>query len=366
MKSRIALMMTMLAVVLAGSAQAQKSQPVEPAKVGSISDKALLEVSAVARVGNATFLAGDDDEYPVWMAKGDVLKSFTLKNPIFSDVEALVPISDTEVLIVCSQGLSEDASYKSKRTRLGLLAFPKGLDGDATITAYDGFRDDMISYLGDHQDSFTDFTALTQKPPREGGVSIEGAAYDQKNSVLYLGTRDGRSKDGGAIIFSVTNIKGVMAQTEKPKFGPLTRIPLSSYGIRDLTFDGDRVFILFGAMRGMQKPNAALASWNPALPKTVEMYDLPELEKLTRAEALYIDAAKEAHVFEDLDDNHAGMDIASMEHKFKLSGAKTTTLPEPVTPVPGAPVAAKATPEKSNTQGMKPVGVSPKAGGQLK
>ncbi|HNM45946.1 MAG TPA: hypothetical protein PKH51_02925 [Candidatus Sumerlaeota bacterium] len=334
MKSRLALTMTSLAMLIAGSTLAQTAKPVPKPATGPATDKALLEVSAVARVGDATFLAGDEEDYPVWMIQGSTLKSFTLKGSVYGDIEALAPLSDTDVLIVCSQALGEDGGYKAKRTRLGLLSFPKGLDGDATITAYDGFRDDVISYLSENQKQFADFTALTTKAPREGGFSIEGAAYDQKNNVLYLGTRDGRSTDGGAVIFPVTNIKAVMAQTEKPKFGAMTRIQISSFGVRDMTFAEDRVFILFGAMRGMQKPGASIASWNPASPGTVEMYDIPELGKLMSAEALYIDQAKTAHVFEDLDDSKAPQDIASIEHTFKLAGLTTKTLPVPGTPAP--------------------------------
>ncbi|MCC6547440.1 DUF3616 domain-containing protein [Candidatus Sumerlaeota bacterium] len=341
---RITLTLMLMAAALTGSAQEHKNQPVTEVKSGAATDKALLEVSAAARMGDATFFAGDEEDYPVWMVKDQAMKSFKIKNPSFGDIEALVPLSDTDLLIVCSQALSEDSSYKGKRTRIGLLSFAKGLDADPTITAYNGFRDDVVGYFSEKQDNFSDFTALTTKPPRDGGLSIEGAAYDQKSGVLYLGTRDGRSKDGGAVLFTVTNIKAVMELKEKPKFGSLTRIQLSSHGVRDLAFNNDRVFILFGAMRGMQKPGASIASWNPAQPGTVEMYDLPGLSDLMRAEALFIDGSGQAHVFEDLDDNKVPQDVASIEHTFKLSGAATKTLPPPATPAPAGSTTAAASP----------------------
>jgi hypothetical protein len=280
---------------------------------------------------------------------------------------AITAISDTEILLVCSQVLSDDGSYKKKRTRLGLLSFPEGFDKPSKMAIHDGLRDDILPFLEGHADKFKDFTALSTKPPREGGLSIEGAAYDQKTGILYLGTRDGVTRREGSVIIELKNVKDMIATNAKPVFGNLYQLPSVEYsGIRDLSIQGDKLLVLLGAMRGRSTPPSTLAWWSLAKPEELEVIEVEGIASIKDAEGVYIDpATKEVMVVQDLNEEKVGAALDDIAHGFDLKTAKIRAITRP-TPVPGTPkptATAAAPGAATGTDAAKPAAPAAKPAG---
>lgn len=321
MRKHTSMLMATVLLLAAGIAQAHSTHNVGASSGPALADtaKVFKEVSAGARLGDHTVLVGDDETYPLWIVKGSEVRALDISSLVLSDVESLTPIAENEFILTCSQVLSEDGTYKKKRSRLAIFRFPEGLDGTANTVIHDGFRDDLLKYLDGYKDLFADYSAFTTKAPRKGGLSIEGTAYIPKTGVFYVGLRDGATVRGGPVIVGIKNVIEYIEKGAELEFtGVHVLSPMEGAGIRDMTVSGDKVLVLLGGTKAKSSIAPSVAWWDPAKPEELRPVPVPSLDELKNAEGVWFDAEGNLMVAIDLDSEKEGASLDEVVHGFGI------------------------------------------------
>lgn len=161
------------------------------------------------------------------------------------DVEALAVIDGT-VLMVGSQSANKNGKLKPDRERIEL-------DGHPPI------RPDLTAC--------TACEAARGLPPKEGGLSIEGAAW--WGGSLWLGVRS--PLDGGKAL--LLRMEG--SPTTALRVAEQVPLDLGGFGVRDLTVHDGALLVLAGPLSGVAQAHRLYRLSAPTSPPSLLPGDLP-------------------------------------------------------------------------------------------
>ena len=153
---------------------------------------------------------------------------------------------------------SQSSEKAGDRNALVRFAFDAGSQTAKNAETMTNLRDFLITNLPELN---------TGKKASEGGLNIEGIAWDFKRGRWLLGLRSPLSKDGNAMVaaiklrnpsgpFSIDNL-----QLAEPN---LIQLKLNGLGIRDINFDpeSNSFMIISGAPEHMEKTQFTLWEWS--------------------------------------------------------------------------------------------------------
>jgi len=163
--------------------------------------------------------------------------------------------SDGTYFYVCGSQSSEKAGDRNALVR---FAFDAGSQTAKNAETMTNLRDFLITNVPELN---------TGKKASEGGLNIEGIAWDFKRGRWLLGLRSPQSKDGNALVaaiklrnpsgpFSIDNL-----QLAEPN---LISLKLNGLGIRDINFDpeSNSFMIISGAPEHQEKTEFTLWEWS--------------------------------------------------------------------------------------------------------
>ena len=168
-----------------------------------------------------------------------------------------------EIFLVIASSLCVLDSRGSGRRAIsdGLVRVRYTPHGDLDAEAMDGFRDWLLRNV-------TSLAAAGRREPDEGGLNIEGLAWDPRTGTLLFGLR-GPSDPGSITMIRVPVDAGVAPWTTDALGEPSVvraRVPRSSgkLGVRDISYDeqtGDFV-VLLGRSTSTGEEPFQLGVWN--------------------------------------------------------------------------------------------------------
>ncbi|WP_068277613.1 DUF3616 domain-containing protein [Aldersonia kunmingensis] len=253
---------------------------IKPTRFGSRKSETPLNASGVVTVGPRRFLfvdnhdpdglmefALDDDMDIEWMRRRPLTG---LADAALSDPEGLARIElNGAVLLIAASSLC--VSGKRRIVHDGLVRIRYAADGDLAAEAIPGFRAWLLAQFP----SLADCTNLT---PDEGGLNIEGIAWQPHSNTLVLGLRGPVQPGKVGIIRMPIDVGRAwnIASLGKPILEWI-RIPHASGspGIRDLCFDEeyDEFLVLLGrSISGGDEP-FQLCTWD-GKSQAVEVRDI--------------------------------------------------------------------------------------------
>jgi pSer/pThr/pTyr-binding forkhead associated (FHA) protein len=212
-----------------------------------------FEASGVVQVpGAAAVLFVDDkrlDEI-VWMPVDQSGKQAGATKPIplgasIADLEAITYDGHDYFYVTGSQSNPNDGD----KNAIARFKFDAGRQAVTNIEVISGLRDFLLANV-------TELKGEGEKPGKEGGLNIEGLAWDPKHSRLLLGLRSPQM-NGNALIVPVAmrNAGGAFAIDNLGIAASTIQLPLEGLGIRDLHYDTrlDSFLIIAGAPEHHEK-----------------------------------------------------------------------------------------------------------------
>lgn len=223
---------------------------------------AKLEASGVAAVPGSDLVLMVDDSQP-----GAVLamKLDSVGDPIGTPTAIPLGVSIKNPEAITSDGANfyvigslSDPSWGPQNAiaRFSFDAQTQTLRGQAEVIQ--NFRDFVLGKI-------PELKGLGEKPSVQGGLNIEGLAWDKLNDRLLIGLRSLLGNQAVLIPLRLRDLRGAFTQEnlvlENPSF---IQLPLAGQGIRDIAYDPHlRSFLIIsGAPEGVEKSDFRLWEWN--------------------------------------------------------------------------------------------------------
>jgi len=205
-------------------------------------------------------LAGDEAEYSLYLldeAPGGApycrRPSCILKTPEpLSDMEGLTRDPATGwIYAITSHSLTKAGERKENRERLVRFRLEGG--SVTSMEVRTGFRDAFSA----HPSVGPRFLAASERPAGDGGINIEGLAWDADKRWLWIGFRSPVGREAGmdcaassceALLLPLTNPKQLFEQPgAAAEFGRPIWLDLGGQGIRDVAIVPDLKFFMIPA-----------------------------------------------------------------------------------------------------------------------
>ncbi|MEZ4323423.1 MAG: DUF3616 domain-containing protein [Myxococcota bacterium] len=205
----------------------------------------LCEASTVIEDGEG-FLIGDNEaEDRLFRFDANLQPAGEVRLPSeVEDIEALVP-TPAGLVVVGSHSRSKKGKVRPKRH--AVLALDEGRARRADLSGCEPC------------------VAAEPRLPKEGGVSIEGAAWWR--DALWLGLRS--PLDGGALLLRMREDGDVLRVDE------VVRADLDGRGVRELRVHGGVLWILAGPATAREEPHALYVLAEPGGAPELRVADLP-------------------------------------------------------------------------------------------
>jgi len=229
---------------------------------GTAFDGAVYEASGVVQIPGTEGIYFVDDSRPgeiLWMALDE---SGRQSGPI-KPVEIGASVADPEALtyggsffyVVGSQSHTEPAE-RNALVRFALDPVKKTLLGQADVMS--NLRDYLI-------ENVPELKAVADVKGNQGGLDVEGIAYDSVADRLMLGLRS-PLVNGKALVVPIKlrDPRGAFSTDNVLPPGPAIQVQLGGLGIRDIEFDvrSSSYFIIAGASVHGETPTFSLWEWN--------------------------------------------------------------------------------------------------------
>ena len=226
----------------------------------------IYEPSGVAQLSSGEILIVEDDgAKPLSLLKLnnanpfdhlERIKALNFESVVVNDLEALTIDQKDFLYAITSHSRNRKGKINSKRNHLIRFNIKDQQIGDVHLI--ENLRDWIINAYPQLKKS-----AKIKKVQKNGGLNIEGLAYDKKNQQLLIGLRSPLNKDEQAIIIPIALNKQTFKNklfNEKPL--DLISLDLDGAGIRDFTYVPylNAFLILSGTSSGRKKP-AQLWLW---------------------------------------------------------------------------------------------------------
>ena len=221
-----------------------------------------FEASGVVHVPGTSGVLFVDDGRPdeiFWMQLGEnraqsgPVKAVKLGTSVI-DLEGITT-DGSQFYIVGSQSKSKGGDLT------GLVRFKFHAEG-ARVEAVESVAG-LKKFLADN---VAELRGMANRPYKDGGINIEGIAWDAKGARLLLGLRS-PVVDGHALVvpLKLKNPQGPFSQENlKVEDGKAIRLPLAGVGIRSIEFDERRqaFVVITGAAANPEKADFKLWEWN--------------------------------------------------------------------------------------------------------
>jgi pSer/pThr/pTyr-binding forkhead associated (FHA) protein len=243
-------------------------------------DGGVFEASGVVQVPGSDGIYFIDDSRPgeiVWMALDE---SGRQSGPV-KPIEIGASVADPEGLadggsffyVVGSQSHAE-AGERNALVRFALDPANKTLIGHADVMS--SLRDYLV-------ENVPELKAVADVKGNQGGVDIEGVAYDSIGDRLMLGLRSPLANGKALIVpIKLRDPRGAFSTENVVPPGPAIQVQLGGLGIRDIEFDArsSNYFIIAGATAHGESPTFTLWEWTGAIEQSNAESTPREITKL--------------------------------------------------------------------------------------
>lgn len=195
----------------------------------------ILEASGVTKVAGTVVIAGDEDSNALWLLRGEVKAIKTKVKGKWDDMEGLATLDENRFFGITSQSLTKKGKSRPEREQLILFS----LEPKITIQKEFSPRNQILTALENELGSELDMAKVRGGTPDNGGLNVEGLAYD--SGKLYLGLRSPLTKSGEAIILEMSDGEN------DPQVTRIIRAKLDGRGIRSLDAEEGHLIILSGS-----------------------------------------------------------------------------------------------------------------------
>lgn len=253
-RAALALGLGVVVVVAASRLSATPPSPTPPAassaQAGTLAG--LCEASAIVPKADG-FLVGDNEteDRLHGLSRGMETAAPRALGAEVEDIEALVALPDGGLLVVGSQGASKKGKRKELRERVLVLG---GSVPEATPVRPD------LSACGACE-------AARGRPPKEGGLSVEGAAW--WSGALWLGLRS-PLVDGQALLLRMEGDPRVSLSVAQ-----VLSVDLGGDAVRDLLVHDGALLLLAGPADDARRPHALYRLGSPGAAPTRLPLELP-------------------------------------------------------------------------------------------
>jgi pSer/pThr/pTyr-binding forkhead associated (FHA) protein len=221
----------------------------------------IFEASGVAAVSGSNAALFIDDSKPgkamlmnldASGRQSGALESIALRVKV--DNPEAITFSGTHYYVISSQA-DPAAGDKNALVRFIYDAASRNVSGQSEVVP--DFRNFLLS-------NSPELKGIGEKPSIQGGLNVEGLAWDPKNKRLLLGLR-GPVPERQALLIPVRlkNPDGALTQ-DNLQIEPAIRLSLGGQAVRDLAFDPklDAFLIISGAPETEQKGDFRLWTWS--------------------------------------------------------------------------------------------------------
>ena len=202
------------------------------------------------------WVCSDENKRVIWKinAATRAAEAYAWDAAKLDDMEGLASDARGGLFALCSQSLNSSGNMKKSRMRFAHFAGGEWRAGNQRTIK--GFRETLLK-------AFPWLHAYRGGRPKQGGIDMEGVAYDHEHDMLFLGFRgplvsaDDPSKPGDQAVLLVFDRfhqewkagGGKMGQWRQK--GNPTLLNLEGLGVRDLYHDGSfQLYILAGELSG--------------------------------------------------------------------------------------------------------------------
>ncbi len=221
---------------------------------GTPIDGGMFEASGVIQVpGAGAVLFVDDKKLNeiLWMPVDQNGKQAGAVKPIqlgssssIADLEGITYDGRDYYYVVGSQSNPKDG----EKNAIARFKFDAGSQTITNIETIPNLREFLL-------ENGSELKAEGDKPGKEGGLNIEGLAWDPKHSRLLLGLRSPQINGNALIVPVALRDAGDAFAIDNLKVGSAIQLPLEGLGIRDIQYDSrlDSFLIISGAPEHHEK-----------------------------------------------------------------------------------------------------------------
>ncbi len=237
------------------------------------------EASGVCQIANELIITGDEESQSLWVYTNSAkILKIKVHGESWDDMEALASFDNKNFFAVTSHSRTKKGLRKAEREKLILMT--KNANQISILKSWT-LRDLVVQFLEKSLGDELDIKSVKSSGPNDGGLNIEGMAYWR--GVLYLGLRSPLTRDGKAIILSLTNV-AEMLKGANPSIGEVLPVDLEGRGIRGLDSNLLGILILSGSQNDVSE-TFGLFQYIPE-GNRVEFLTLKGFESLLRPEGV--------------------------------------------------------------------------------
>jgi hypothetical protein len=195
------------------------------------------EASGGAMVNSTIVIAGDEEPSSLWLETNkSSLAKVKVNGAKWDDMEGLATVGSDKFFGTTSHSLTKKGKQRPEREQLILFSL---VNGKVTALKSWSLRSALLSYMSKHLAKEIDLKQTETGTPDNGGLNIEGLA--SIDGVLYFGLRSPITKNGKAIVLTMTNAEN------SPIISGHFLLDLKNNGIRSLESDQKKLLILSGS-----------------------------------------------------------------------------------------------------------------------
>jgi hypothetical protein len=179
----------------------------------------------------------------------------------------------SRIFWIGSHSRSKKGKPRPSRHRLFATALRKGKP-EISGAPYTGLLEDLAKLL--------DFNLDPARPPKDGGVSIEGLSATEHAGELLIGFRSPLARKGRALVIPLQNADDVVDRGAAAKFGDPICLDLGGLGIRSMDYWPERhTYLLIAGPVGGEPGQYCVMRWSGPLSSRPEVLDLFQFGDLT-------------------------------------------------------------------------------------
>ncbi|MCK5664853.1 MAG: DUF3616 domain-containing protein [Thiotrichaceae bacterium] len=226
----------------------------------------IYEPSGIAQLSNGQIIIVEDDGLtPVSLLKFndtnplehlEKVNKFNFLPIDVNDLEAVTIDQHDHLYAITSHSLNRKGKLKNERNRL--VHFTINDQAVDEVSLIENLREWIIASYPELKKS-----TKIKNVQKDGGLNIEGLAYDKKKQQLLIGLRSPLNKQDQAIIIPITLTKQTFKNklfNDKPR--ELITLDLNGAGIRDFTYVPYlNAFLILSGTSSADKKSAQLWIW---------------------------------------------------------------------------------------------------------
>ncbi len=253
----------------------------------SLATDFIPEASGATKMGESLVIAGDEEPQALWLLNSGKLSKLKAKNTSWDDMESLATMNENQFFAMTSHSLTKKGKRRPEREQLFLMSLGKEIEVKSSWS----IRDQILQYLKKNLGHVLDMDRVTLATPDEGGLNVEGLAYN--SGKIYLGLRSPVTLNGEAIILVMETANSRASISEH------VLLSLQGNGIRGLDSKGQELYILGGAAHDFHE-SFSIAKFHLTTRVRSELI-VPGFEALIRPESLVVHSSSSLFFTQDFE-----------------------------------------------------------------